>query len=69
MRTLRRSKRRASDEEDCGSVVAVMLLALGAPAFAARTGERGLDPFGNFNSGYTSRCAYEAQGSGAQDCR
>jgi hypothetical protein len=51
-------------------VVAVtLLLALAAPAFAARTGERGPDPLGNINSGYTSHCAYEAQGSGAQDCR
>ena len=51
-------------------VVAVtLLLALAAPAFAARTGERGPDPLGNINSGYTSHCAYEAKGSGAQDCR
>ncbi len=52
-------------------VVAVMLLllALAAPAFAARTGERGPDPLGNMASGYTSHCAYEARGSGAQDCR
>ncbi len=51
-------------------VVAVMLLlALAAPAFAARTGERGPDPLGNINSGYTSHCAYEAQDSGAKDCR
>ncbi len=52
-------------------VVAVMMLvvALAAPAFAARTGERGPDPLGNINSGYTSHCAYEAQGSGARDCR
>jgi hypothetical protein len=49
--------------------VTLLLLALAAPAFAARTGERGPDPLGNINSGYTSHCAYEAQGSGAQDCR
>ena len=52
-------------------VVAVMMLvvALAPPAFAARTGERGPDPLGNMASGYTSHCAYEARGSGAQDCR
>jgi hypothetical protein len=51
-------------------VVAVMLLlAVAAPAFAARTGERGPDPLGNINSGYTSHCAYEAQGSDARSCR
>ncbi len=51
-------------------VVAVMLLlALAAPAFAARTGERGPDPLGNMASGYTSDCAYEAEGSEARDCR
>ena len=51
-------------------VVAVpLLLALAQPAFAARTGERGPDPLGNMASGYTSHRAYEAQGSGARDCR
>ena len=50
-------------------VAAMLLLALAAPAFAARTGERGPDPLGNINSGYTSHCAYEAEGSGARDCR
>ena len=51
-------------------VIAVMLLlALAAPAFAARTGERGPDPLGNMASGYTSHCAYEAGGSEARDCR
>ena len=51
-------------------VVAVMLLlAVAAPAFAARTGERGPDPLGNIHSGYTSLCAYDARGSDAQSCR
>jgi hypothetical protein len=50
-------------------VVAAMLLALAAPAFAARTGERGPDLLGNINSEYTSHCAYEAEGSEARDCR
>ena len=51
-------------------VVAVMLLlALAAPAFAARGGERGPDPLGNIHSGYTSHCAHEAQGADAQSCR
>jgi hypothetical protein len=52
-------------------VVAVMLLvlAVAAPAFAARGGERGPDPLGNIHSGYTSHCAHEAQGSDARSCR
>jgi hypothetical protein len=51
-------------------VVAVtLLLAVAAPAFASRTGERGPDPLGNMNSGYTSLCAYQAQGSDAHSCR
>ena len=52
-------------------VVAVMMLvaALAAPAFAARTGEQGPDPLGNMASGYQSHCAYEAQGFEARDCR
>jgi hypothetical protein len=50
-------------------VAAMLLLALAAPAFAARTGERGPDPLGNINSGYTSHCAYEAEGSEARACR
>ena len=50
-------------------VTVMLLLALAAPAFAARTGERGADPLGNMASGYTSHCAYEAHGSGARDCR
>jgi hypothetical protein len=50
-------------------VTVMLLLALAAPAFAARTGERGPDPLGNMASGYTSHCAYEAHGSGARDCR
>ena len=50
-------------------VTAMLLLALAAPAFAARTGERGPDPLGNMASGYTSDCAYEARGAGVRDCR
>ncbi len=50
-------------------VAVMMLLVLAAPAFAARTGERGPDPLGNMASGYTSDCAYEAHGAGARDCR
>jgi hypothetical protein len=50
-------------------VTVMLLLASAAPAFAARTGERGPDPLGNMASGYTSHCAYEAHGSGARDCR
>jgi hypothetical protein len=48
-------------------VAVMMLLAQAAPAFAARGGERGPDPLGNIHSGYTSHCAHEAHGSGAQD--
>jgi hypothetical protein len=50
-------------------VAVMMLLAVAAPAFAARTGERGPDPLGNIHSDYTALCAYQAQGSGAQSCR
>ena len=50
-------------------VTVMLLLTLAAPAFAARTGERGPDLLGNMASGYTSHCAYEAHGSGARDCR
>jgi len=51
-------------------VVAVMLLlALAAPAFAARGGEQGPDILGKIHSGYTSDCAYKAEGSEARDCR
>ena len=46
-------------------VAVMMLLAVAAPAFAARTGERGPDPLGNIHSDYTALCAYQAQGSGA----
>jgi hypothetical protein len=51
------------------AVAVMLLLAVAAPAFAARTGERGPDPLGNINSGYTSLCAYEARGTDAQSCR
>jgi len=39
-------------------VVAVMLLVVAAPAFAARGGERSPDPLGNISSDYTALCAY-----------
>ena len=50
-------------------VTVMLLLAVAAPALAARGGERGPDPLGNIGSGYTSHCAYEAQGPDAQSCR
>ncbi len=50
-------------------VTVMLLLAVAAPALAARGGEREPDPLGNIHRGYISHCAYEAQGSDAQSRR